>query len=71
MKTWTIELRADFDTPEKDKIIEDAMKMAAKHVFTTALLIKDKRDPQVVLSGGDFFTPTEEIMLADDLAPND
>jgi TPP-dependent trihydroxycyclohexane-1,2-dione (THcHDO) dehydratase len=66
MYTFTIELRGDFDE-EKIEIIKEAAKIAAKHLYTTAALISDKRKPQIVLHGGDFFTKAEEIMLADDI----
>lgn len=67
MFTFTIELRVPFDEKEKLDIVQDALKVAAKHVYTTALLICDDRKPQVALHGGDYFTPTEEILLADDI----
>jgi hypothetical protein len=67
MFTFTIELRVPFDEKEKLDIVQEAMKIAAKHVYTTAMLIADDRKPQVALHGGDYFTPTEEIMLADDI----
>jgi len=71
MKTLKIELRVDFsdDRENKEKILEDAMKVAAKHMLTTALLLKDKRPPTIALYGGDLFTSEEEIMLADDIPP--
>jgi hypothetical protein len=68
MFTFTIELRVPFDDQERLDITQSAMKVAAKHVFTTATLIADSgRQPQIALHGGDYFTPTEEIMLADDI----
>jgi hypothetical protein len=67
MFTFTIELRVPFDDKERLDITQKAMTVAAKHVFTTATLIADDRKPQISLYGGDYFTPTEEIMLADDI----
>ena len=67
MRTYTIELRADFLEEDKFKTIEAAAKVAAKHLFTTALLLQDKRKPEIALYGGDFFSSTEEIQLADDI----
>jgi hypothetical protein len=67
MFTFTIELRVPFDDKERLDIVQQAIKTAAKHVYTTTMLIADGRQPQVAIHGGDYFTPTEEIMLADDL----
>lgn len=72
MRTITIELRVDFDesTPEgklKLEIIMKAAKQGAKHLWTKALLIKDKRNPQIALLSGDMFTATEEINMEEDL----
>jgi hypothetical protein len=67
MRTYMIELRVDFEDKEKEEIMLTACKAAAKHVFTTAVLIADKRKPQIALQSGDHFAPAEDIMLADDL----
>ena len=66
MKTYTIELRVDEGDVGNDNIIEEAAKEAAKHLYTTALLVC-KRRPQIALYSGDNFSSAEEIMLADDL----
>lgn len=66
MYTFTIEVRGDWDE-EKIALMKEAAKVAAKHIYTTALLISDKRKPQVALHGQDFFTKEEEILLADDI----
>lgn len=71
MRTINIELRFDDDTPEKVKVIEIAAKMAAKHLFTTALLVSGKRKPQIAMHGSDFFSSAEEISLADDIPQDD
>ncbi len=67
LKTFTIELRVDFDSEEKNEIILRAARTAAKHIYTTATLISDKRKPQVALSTSDLFEGSAEISLADDL----
>lgn len=67
LKTFTIELRVDYDSPEKEQIILDAAKVAAKHLYTTAVLIADKRKPDIALSTSDLFVGASEISLADDL----
>lgn len=67
MRTITIELRVDYDTKEKEDIIMIAAKRAANHLWTQALLIKDKRQPQIALMSGDMFTATEEIAMSEGL----
>lgn len=67
IETLKIELRYDTSDPEKVKILHDAAKIAAKHLFTTALLISDKRKPQIVLHCDDMFCTEKEISLAEDL----
>ena len=70
MKTIRIEMKVDFDTDgkeEREKLLLDAAKVAAKHLLTTALLIQGKRKPQIALMTDDLFTGQEEIELADDI----
>ena len=71
MRTITIELRVDYSDRSKDEVIIAAAKMAAKHIYTSALLISDKRKPTIALHSGDFFSGTEEISLADDIPQDD
>lgn len=67
MRTYTIELRCDFDDESRYGVILDAIKMEAKALLTTASLIQDnRRKPQIAVSGGDFFFGTEDISLVDD-----
>jgi uncharacterized protein YutE (UPF0331/DUF86 family) len=72
MRTYTIELRVDFDidSDTKKEALTKAVNMAAKHLLATALMISDKRKPKVVASYDDFFAGTEEIELADDIYEN-
>jgi hypothetical protein len=67
MRTIKIELRYDFDNEEKDEIMRDAARMAAKHLFTTAALVSDRRPPEIMLQGDNFFEGKYEISLAEDL----
>lgn len=66
MKTFTIELRVDHDTTEKDEIIRKAAMKAAKALYTTAMMITDKRKPQISLESSDFIAGTEEINLMEE-----
>lgn len=67
MRTWTIELRTDHSDKQRDKAIEDAIKVAAKHVFTQAVVISDKRKPQIKVHSSDFIYGEDEISLAGDI----
>lgn len=71
MRTFIIELRVDDSEPERVKHVETAAKVAAKHLFTTALLLapddKPHRKPQIMLTAGDTLVSEQEISLADDL----
>lgn len=72
-KTFTIELRVHHDEPstEKDDIIRQVVIQAAKHVLTTALLIADRRKPEIAVSAGDMFAGVDKISMAEDLVPPD
>ncbi len=67
MKTITIELRFDADEEEKHEVLKDAAMQAAKHLYTSALLISTKRKPQISMYTADMFAGAEEINLADSL----
>lgn len=70
MRTYTIELRVDFvDSDRYDSMLELA-RMAARELMTTALLLRDKRDPQIAFSTGDMFSKDEnmEIITPADVA---
>ena len=64
MQTITIELRIDFDTTNKkvkEPIMLDAAKGICEMLVTQAMMLRDKRAPQIKLECGDFFATTEEI----------
>lgn len=67
MRTLKIELRYHPSNDTNDNIVQKAAKMAAKHLWTQALLIGEKRKPTIALYGSDFFSREEEISLADDI----
>jgi hypothetical protein len=69
MRTLTIELRFDADEEERHAVLRDAAMQAAKHLYTSALLISAKRKPQIAMYTSDMFVGREEIMLSDDLTP--
>lgn len=70
MRTYTIELRADFQDESKYDIMMEAMREMARQALTTAIMLKDKRDPQISLQSGDMFERNKdlEIITPEDIA---
>lgn len=66
MRTYTVELRADFVDEEKHDILLSAVREAARTMLATAMLLKDKRDPQIALQTGDMFQKNDDIMVFDE-----
>lgn len=69
MRTYSIELRVDFDddVDNKKEVMNKAVRMAAKHLLGSALIISDKRKPEIVAQYDDFWVGTEKIELEDDI----
>lgn len=69
-RQWNIEARADFEDPEKNAVITEAVRRAAVNVNATiALLLQADgygQKPQVVCYSDDFFIGHQEIALLDD-----
>lgn len=63
MKTYTVELRADFVDDEKHDILLEAVREAARTMLTTAMMLKDKRDPQIALQAGDMFEKNSDLEI--------
>ena len=63
MRTYTIELRADFVDEDKHDILLEAVREAARTILTTAMMLKDKREPQIMLQTGDMFEKNGDIMI--------
>jgi hypothetical protein len=68
MRTYTIELRIDFDDDVENKkdVMNKAVRMAAKHLLGSAIIISDKRKPEISAQYDDFWVGTSEIELEDD-----
>jgi hypothetical protein len=67
MRTLRIDLRYDFKGEEQDKLFINCVRQAAKHMFATACLLSDGRDPEIAIIGDNFFEGRYEISLAEDL----
>jgi hypothetical protein len=67
MMEVNITLRVDYSDKQKDEIMVQAAKMAARHLLAQAALISEKRKPQIAVTCGDMFCAPEEIEILDDL----
>lgn len=63
MRTYLIELRADFVDGSKDELMLQAVRQSARDILTTAMLLKDKRDPQITLQTGDMFEKNSDLEI--------
>jgi hypothetical protein len=62
---WKITLRIDFDDPKKaDKMTKLAMSIA-KEFLTSAMLMQDRRKPDIALEYGDMFAGRDTIELVE------
>lgn len=65
-RQFSIELRVDYEDVEKNEAMRKALQAAARHVYATAMLLKDSVKPQVAIYSDDFFVGHEEIPLMED-----
>jgi len=65
-KTYSIQLKINFDDDSRHDIAMEMMREAAKMVLTRATLIADNRKPQVVLQSEDYFEGITEPALVTD-----
>ena len=63
LRTYTIEIRTDHDTADKDILALNDIKQHVKEINATVLLLADKRQPQVAFSTSDMFVGAEKIDL--------
>ena len=63
MRTYTIELRVDFQSEDRYDLILEATREAAKALLATSTLLQEKRKPQIMMQAGDMFVGTQEIEL--------
>ena len=68
----TIELRVDFDTAnakEKNPMMLKMAQRSARELLTRAMMIQDRRAPQIMVSDGDFFSETKDVAVFGDDDP--
>ena len=62
---FTIEIRVDYNDPEKYAAMRTACRTAAQHLYATAELISDKTKPQIAIFSDDYFEGHKDIDLLD------
>lgn len=63
MKTYKIELRVNFQDKTRYDAILEIVRESARELLTTAMLLKDKREPRIAVQAGDLFMQDKEVML--------
>lgn len=63
--TFAINLRVSFSDPEKYKLLEDAVKAAAKHLQASAILLRDSVQSEIQVVCEDWVGGEREIALLD------
>lgn len=66
LKVWTIEIRVDFDSKEKESIMLQDVLLHAKALISTANLLADKRKPDIAVHSDDMFVGREEVMMVEE-----
>jgi hypothetical protein len=66
LKTWIIEVRADFDGKSKEALATKLVRSHAKALITSMQLIADKRKPDIAIQSDDMFEGRETIELFED-----
>lgn len=66
-RQFTIELRVDYEDKDKHDVMRKAVAAAARHVYATALLVKDQVTPQIAVFSDDFFQGHDDIKLMSDV----
>jgi hypothetical protein len=62
-RKWRIEIKVDFDDEGKHPIFQRDVLRKAKELQAMAMLLKDRRDPQVSVSNKSVFIPQNEIEM--------
>jgi hypothetical protein len=63
---WKIVLRIDFDGDKKPELMTKLVMQSAKELLSGAMLIMDKRKPDIAVEHGDMFAGRKEIELFKD-----
>ena len=63
LKTFTVEIRCDFADEAKHEAIKQQVLDAGRTLLATAMLLAEKRKPQVAVFSSDFYAGSEELPL--------
>lgn len=66
MRTYTIELRVDFTDEEKYDTMLEMARTQAREFLSMAMLLKDKREPQISLECGDMFERNKDLTILEE-----
>jgi hypothetical protein len=67
LETYTVEVRVDHDDPALNTIAEKIIRMHAKAIQASLMLLQSKRPPMISFMGSNMFEREREISLADDM----
>jgi len=67
MKTFRIMVRMELETKEQEDAFKTVLRMSAKHMLATSMLLCNGQSPEVAIDSEDFFEGREQIELADDI----
>ena len=63
LKKYIIEIAVDYTEEGKHEIIVAAARDAARTLLTTAMTMKEKRAPKVILQSSDFFMGNDDLSI--------
>ena len=66
LRTFTIEIRADYSEEGKHEVLLTACRDAARTILTTAMMMQERRAPQVALMSSDFFAGNDDLKIEED-----
>ncbi len=69
MKSYQLELRADFDDPVKHQAARELMRLAAQNLRAQLTMLSEKRMPELLLLQSDFDEGTCVIPIDDEEKP--
>lgn len=67
MRTYTLELKCDFDSDEKYEIVKAQMMDQARQILAITAILADKRKPSIALHSSDFFHGNEDLDITSDV----
>ena len=66
MRTYTIELKIDFDDETKFTVVADHLKEQCRQTLAVCMMLAEKRPPQLAFHSQDFFHGNEDLEFIPD-----